>query len=153
MRSKEIFRNIGLAAVLATGSVAASAAVENPTSAATVRTHNCSRTGDRWYALTKGEYNVVKASGVILPADVTVDGVRQFDDNPDTASVTVLKGKHNLNKTWIIYPNYDGSMEVKICGATHASTEKSAGENGRTSDLRLGTNNPVRSVQFNWIEK
>lgn len=142
-----------LAGALALGSTGAAPAVENEASAATVRTYNCNTTADKWYPLTKGEIVVSKASGIIIPADVTVDGVKQYDDDPNTASVIVLKTSDNRNANWVINNDYAGSVKVLKCGATFGATYSAAGKEAATSDKRLGTNNPTKRVNFNWVQK
>lgn len=153
MNKERTLGKLALAGALAFGGMGATAGTTSPTEAATVRTVNCNKTVDKWYPLRQGEYNVVKASAVILPADVTVDGVRQFDDNADTATVTALKSKDNKNKTWVIYDDYAGSMFVLKCGATYTSDYTAIGRQLRLSDRALGVNNPKKGVWFNEIEK
>ena len=61
-----------------------------------------------------GEYQVPEGQRVIVPADVTIDGVKRYDGNPDTISENVIiDGKAHT----IVFP-YGGTVEVFTPAAT-----------------------------------
>ena len=145
-------RTIGkflLAGTLAFGSAGSVAQTE----AQIVKDYNCSPTQDQWFPLNQGEIAVVKASGAVVPADVTIDGQKQYDNNPDTATIIGLKSNDNTDKTWVINNDYAGSILVLKCGVGSNATYEALGKQAVILDTRLGLNNPTKSVELNWIKK
>ena len=153
--SKE--RHIGklaLAGALAFGALGASAAdAGNETDAATVRTYTCKTDVDSWYPLNKGEIAVVKASGAVIPADISVDGVKQYDNLAETATIIGLKTSDNRNTNWVVNNDNQGSVLVLRCGANFTRTRNALGLEASKLDANLGANNPAKSVQLQWVKK
>ncbi|HYM64900.1 MAG TPA: hypothetical protein VES68_00220, partial [Candidatus Sulfotelmatobacter sp.] len=137
MSKERMLGKIVLAGALAFGGVGASpAATDNQASAATVRAYDCNATLDKWYPLNKGEIAVVKASGAVVPADETIDGIRWYDNNGDTSTLVALKSKDNTNKTWVINNDNGGSVLVLRCGATLSGTETNVSAQIRVLESR-----------------
>lgn len=153
MNKERTLGKLALAGAMAFGGFGASAANPEDTSSATVRAYNCNATLDKWYPLTKGEIVVIKASGAVIPADETVDGVKQYDNLGETATIVGLKSSDNTNKTWVINNDNSGSVLVLRCGATFGRTRTALGTEASKLDAGLGANNPAKSVQLQWIKK
>lgn len=144
---------LALAGALAFGGLGASAAATGEIDAATVRTYTCKTDVDRWYPLNKGEITVIKASGAIIPADETVDGVKQYDNLGETATIIGLKTSDNRNANWVVNNDNQGSVLVLRCGATFSRTRTALGTEASKLDANLGANNPAKSVQLQWVKK
>lgn len=153
MNKERTLGKLALAGAMAFGGFGASAANPAETESATVRAYNCKATTDNWYPLNKGEIVVIKASGAVIPADESVDGVRQYDDLGETATIVGLKSSDNTNKTWVINNDNQGSLLVLRCGASFARTRSALGREASKLDAGLGANNPAKSVQLQWVKK
>ena len=153
MNKERTIGKLALAGVMAFGGVGASAVGTSEVDAATVRTYTCKATTDNWYPLNKGEIAVVKASGAIIPADESVDGVRQYDNLSETATIIGLKSSDDTNKTWVINNDNQGSILVLRCGATFSRTRSALGTEASKLDAGLGAKDPAKSVQLQWIRK
>lgn len=144
---------LALAGALAFGGLGASAAATDEIDAATVRTYTCKTDIDSWYPLNKGEITVIKASGAVIPADETVDGVKQYDNLGETATIIGLKTSDNRNANWVVNNDNQGSVLVLRCGATFSRTRTALGTEASKLDANLGANNPAKSVQLQWVKK
>lgn len=144
---------LALAGTLAFGGLGVAASNPESTDSATVRTYTCKTDIDSWYPLNKGEITVIKASGAVIPADETVDGVRQYDNLGETATIIGLKTSDNRNTNWVVNNDNQGSVLVLRCGATFARTRTALGTEASKLDANLGANNPAKSVQLQWVKK
>ena len=151
-----LLRNIGLATVIATVGIGASQGESKAEASGAVKTISCTTT-DRWYGATEGfvqgDRLSIKASAVVIPADVSVDGVQQYDNNPDTATLVGLKSRNNTNVTWQVNLDYPASILVLPCKASSNLFYTAVGREGSRLDTRLGANDAEVSVDYNFIKK
>jgi hypothetical protein len=155
---RDNLRRIGrmaLAGIVGLSVVGAIKASEAQASAP-VKTISCTTT-DRWYGATEGfvqgDRLSIKASAVVIPADVSVDGVQQYDNNPDTATLVGLKSRNNTNVTWQVNLDYPASILVLPCKAGSNLFYTAVGREGSRLDSRIGANDAAVSVDYNYIRK
>lgn len=117
------------------------------------RSISCHSTLDKWYPLAKGDVITLKTSGAVIPADVSVDGVKQYDNDADTATVVQLKTSDNTNRYWKVTADFAGSLFVLRCGSNFGRTDTAAGREARRLDVKLGRNNPTKRINFNSVSK
>ncbi len=147
---------VTLAGALVFGGGAAVLKETEGADAGTVKTISCTTT-DHWYGqaegVNQGDRLLIKASGVVIPGDVSVDGIQQYDNNPDTATLVGLKSRNNSDISWRVDVDYPSAILVLPCktGSNHFYT--AVGREGSRLDARLGANDAEESVDYNFIKK
>jgi len=110
-----------------------------------------SETQDAWYPLVPGETLIVKANAVVIPADVEVDGVPQYDNDADTSTVI---GVFSEDREKIRVTNqYGGSIHVLRSGTTRKQFFTDLGDQSWVLERRNSPNNPTKRVNLNVIKK
>jgi hypothetical protein len=149
-------RRIALATIVGTVALGGAIKASEAQASAPIKTISCTNT-DRWYGATEGfvqgDRLSIKASAVVIPADVSVDGVQQYDNNADTATLVGLKSRNNTDVTWQVNLDYPASVLVLPCKAGSNLFYTAVGREASRLDTRLGANDAEVSVGYNYIKK
>lgn len=116
----------------------------------TTRRVSCKR-ADAWYPLRPTQTLVVRANAVVLPSDVKVNGVAQYDTDPNTSTVAGMYSKDS--ETIRVTNDYGGSAHVLKCGASRDRFYEDLGRQTAILDARVQKNNPEKRVNVNVIFK
>ena len=119
-------------------------------SAANTRTVSC-RKVDAWYPLKPDQTLVVKARAVVVPADVEVNNVAQYDNEADTSTVVGIFSKDK--RTSRITNKWGGSAHVLACRTSRRKFYADLGRQAAILDARVQKNNPDKRVNLNVIFK
>src|SRR5579862_1147683 len=135
MERGKFIRDLLLASVVAGGSAAIAGANAETVAQPAPIIINCDNKVDMYHPIAQGNNYLVKASGIVMSADASVDGVQQFDNDPNTSSVVAMKSNDNSNKIWDIYANYGGSIQILKCGDGFNDLYAAAGRTEAVVDL------------------
>jgi hypothetical protein len=148
MNKKERLGSLAIVGVLAfAGVAAAEATTSRPT-----RNLACSET-DKWEGVKAGERIYLETNGAVAVFDGKIDGVVQNDNDANTSTVSSLKSKDKTNKIWTLDPDYIGSVYILGCGNSYGDEYYDTGRILALVDSRLGLNDAVKRVNFNWLKK
>ncbi len=150
--NKERIRNVAIAGVLAVAGIGASSAPRTVEAGGGARSISCSDT-NKWYELNQGEVINLNTKAALATADLTVDGVRQYDDRAETSSVVGFKSLNNAKKSWTVDVDYPGAMLVFKCGVSDSAFYKAYGRETFNQDKNNGANDAVKTTNSQSLVK
>jgi hypothetical protein len=145
-------RTYALASVLAVSGLAAASSAPRPVEAGGERSISCSDT-NKWYTLRQGEEVNLRTRAAVATADLTVDGVRQYDNRAETSTVLGFKSANRDKKNWQLDVDFDGAILVLKCGATDKAFFNAYGRETFRQDARSGVNNADKTTNSQSLVK
>lgn len=145
-------RNYAFASVLALGGLGAASSAPRPVEAGGERSISCTDI-NKWYSLKQGEVVYLRTKSAIATADLTIDGVRQYDNRAETSTVIGLKSANSDKENWRLDVDFDGALLVLKCGASDKAFYNAYGRETFKQDTNNGVNNADKTTNSQSLVK